>query len=98
MLRHLPIRWRLAGGSAVLTLVILLGFAVAVGVLGALAGGRVPVGAFARRARPVDHLLVDPGVGKGRPGRLDVHRCRGPVRQLALGGLPDAGDHGVPTH
>ena len=33
MLRRLPIRWRLAGGSAVLTLVILLGFAVAVGAL-----------------------------------------------------------------
>lgn len=33
MLRRLPIRWRLAGGSAVLTLVILLIFAVAVGVL-----------------------------------------------------------------
>jgi two-component system, OmpR family, sensor kinase len=31
--RRLPIRWRLAGGSAVLTLVILLGFAVIVGVL-----------------------------------------------------------------
>jgi len=33
MLRRLPIRWRLAGGSAVLTLVILLIFAVVVGVL-----------------------------------------------------------------
>ena len=31
--KRLPIRWRLAGGSAVLTLVILLGFAVIVGVL-----------------------------------------------------------------
>jgi two-component system, OmpR family, sensor kinase len=31
--RHLPIRWRLAGGSAALTLVILCGFAVIVGVL-----------------------------------------------------------------
>ena len=31
--RKLPIRWRLAGGSAVLTLVILLGFAAIVGVL-----------------------------------------------------------------
>ena len=31
--RRLPIRWRLAGGSAALTLVILLGFAVIVGVL-----------------------------------------------------------------
>ena len=31
--RRLPIRWRLAGGSAVLTLVILLGFAPIVGVL-----------------------------------------------------------------
>ena len=31
--RRLPIRWRLAGGSAVLTLVILCGFAVIVGVL-----------------------------------------------------------------
>ena len=29
----LPIRWRLAGGSALLTLVILLGFAVVVGTL-----------------------------------------------------------------
>ena len=28
-----PIRWRLAGGSAALTLVILLGFAVIVGTL-----------------------------------------------------------------
>jgi two-component system, OmpR family, sensor kinase len=32
-LRGVPIRWRLAGGSALLTLVILLGFAVAVGAL-----------------------------------------------------------------
>src|SRR5919198_5173104 len=31
--KRLPIRWRLAGGSALLTLVILLGFAVIVGVL-----------------------------------------------------------------
>ena len=31
--KRLPIRWRLAGGSAVLTLVILMGFAVIVGVL-----------------------------------------------------------------
>ncbi|MFL5900577.1 MAG: sensor histidine kinase [Solirubrobacterales bacterium] len=31
--RRLPIRWRLAGGSALLTLVILLGFAIAVGAL-----------------------------------------------------------------
>ena len=31
--KRLPIRWRLAGGSAALTLVILLGFAVIVGVL-----------------------------------------------------------------
>ncbi len=31
--RKLPIRWRLAGGSAVLTLVILMGFAAIVGVL-----------------------------------------------------------------
>ena len=31
--RRLPIRWRLAGGSAVLTLVILMGFAAIVGVL-----------------------------------------------------------------
>ncbi|MCW2967796.1 MAG: histidine kinase [Solirubrobacteraceae bacterium] len=33
MLRRLPIRWRLAGGSAILTLIILLGFALAVGAL-----------------------------------------------------------------
>ena len=33
MLRRLPIRWRLAGGSALLTLVILLIFALAVGSL-----------------------------------------------------------------
>ena len=31
--RRLPIRWRLAGGSALLTLVILMGFALIVGVL-----------------------------------------------------------------
>ena len=31
--KRLPIRWRLAGGSAVLTLVILCGFAAIVGVL-----------------------------------------------------------------
>ena len=31
--RRLPIRWRLAGGSAALTLVILCGFATIVGVL-----------------------------------------------------------------
>ena len=32
--RRLPIRWRLAGGSAVLTLVILMAFAAIVGVAG----------------------------------------------------------------
>jgi hypothetical protein len=31
--RRIPIRWRLAGGSALLTLVILCGFAIAVGAL-----------------------------------------------------------------
>ena len=31
--RQVPIRWRLAGGSALLTLVILCGFAGAVGAL-----------------------------------------------------------------
>ena len=31
--KRLPIRWRLAGGSAALTLVILFGFAMIVGVL-----------------------------------------------------------------
>src|SRR3954452_7167068 len=31
--RRVPIRWRLAGGSALLTLIILCGFAVIVGVL-----------------------------------------------------------------
>ena len=31
--RRVPVRWRLAGGSAVLTLVILCGFAVIVGAL-----------------------------------------------------------------
>ena len=31
--RRLPIRWRLAGGSAALTLVILCGFATIVGAL-----------------------------------------------------------------
>ena len=31
--KRLPIRWRLAGGSAALTLVILFGFATIVGVL-----------------------------------------------------------------
>ena len=31
--KRLPIRWRLAGGSAALTLVILCGFAAIVGVL-----------------------------------------------------------------
>ena len=31
--KRLPIRWRLAGGSAALTLVILCGFAVIVGIL-----------------------------------------------------------------
>jgi two-component system, OmpR family, sensor kinase len=31
--RQLPIRWRLAGGSALLTLVILMGFAITVGAL-----------------------------------------------------------------
>jgi signal transduction histidine kinase len=33
VLRRLPIRWRLAGGSAILTLVILLAFALVVGAL-----------------------------------------------------------------
>ena len=33
VLDRIPIRWRLAGGSALLTLVILCGFAVAVGAL-----------------------------------------------------------------
>ena len=35
--RRLPIRWRLAGGSAALTLVILCGFAAIVGPLSAMA-------------------------------------------------------------
>ena len=43
--RRLPIRWRLAGGSAALTLVILCGFAVVVGVLTTR-----PAGSYSGRA------------------------------------------------
>jgi len=53
--RQLPIRWRLAGGSALLTLVILCGFA---GAVGALTTDRIHEDFDAQVARAADKLLA----------------------------------------
>ena len=71
--RSVPIRWRLAGGSAALTFVILAGFAAIVGVLTEPAGPR-PVrrrgqrGLGPARQQPSCTLRVDQ-----RPARLRAH-------------------------
>src|SRR5690349_22796341 len=65
--KRLPIRWRLAGGSAALTLVILLGFAVIVGVL---TTRRIQADFYQQVAEAADqlakqtHLRVVPRNGK----------------------------------
>src|SRR4051812_12489208 len=51
--RRLPIRWRLAGGSAALTLVILCGFAAIVGVL---TTGAIQADFSRQVAEPADEL------------------------------------------
>ena len=54
--RQLPIRWRLAGGSALLTLVILCGFA---GAVGALTTDRIHEDFDAQVARAADKLRTN---------------------------------------
>ena len=74
---RLPIRWRLAGGSAALTLVILCGFAAIVGVLTTNA---IQADFSRRVSQPADELARDVKL------RLDyrgdgssyVHKIRGP--------------------
>ena len=60
-LERLPIRWRLAVTSALLTLVILLGFALVVGLV---TGAGIGIAAAAGGARPpvVDTDLPDPAL------------------------------------
>ena len=74
--RRLPIRWRLAGGSAVLTLVILLGFATIVGVL---TTRRIQADfnrEVARRGNDIARK-IHPNVDRRR-GRQHVRRSRSP--------------------
>jgi two-component system, OmpR family, sensor kinase len=79
--RSLPIRWRLAGGSAALTLVILCGFATIVGVL---TTQRIHDGFHDEVAASADkleqevklRLLYDQAgvpVVRSKPGSLDLH-------------------------
>jgi two-component system OmpR family sensor kinase len=74
--RRLPIRWRLAGGSAALTLVILLGFAVIVGVL---TTRRIQDDFNQQLAEAADELAkqTDIIVVQGKDGAPDL-RYRGP--------------------
>jgi two-component system, OmpR family, sensor kinase len=64
--KRLPIRWRLAGGSAALTLVILCGFAVIVGVL------------TTRQIHEDFHRQVETSADKlAREARLELHYRNG---------------------
>src|SRR3954471_12528062 len=66
---RLPIRWRLAGGSALLTLVILCGFAAIVGVL---TTGRIQDD-FKRQAVKSAHELASTTRLRYVPGRSGIH-------------------------
>ena len=84
-----PIRWRLAGGSAALTLVILLGFAVIVGTLTTRAiysdFNRQVRRAADRLERPLDYGYIGRDTN-GKPQYSD-HGRPGPLRrQLQRGG------------
>ena len=74
---RLPIRWRLAGGSAALTLVILCGFAAIVGVLTTNA---IQADFSRRVSRPADELSRDVKlrVDYRDDGSRYVHKVRGP--------------------
>jgi signal transduction histidine kinase len=85
--RRLPIRWRLAGGSAALTLVILLGFATIVGVLTT----RQIRSDFDRQVRETATDLRERVIV--RPGRNPV--CQGP--DLESWGSPDSAEIRVVT-
>ncbi len=66
--RRLPIRWRLAGGSAALTLVILCGFAAIVGVL---------------TTRQIQRGLQPRGLRRGRPALGRGQAAARPARPTA---------------
>src|SRR5947208_14813753 len=69
--RRLPIRWRLAGGSAALTFVILAGFAAIVGVLTT----RQVRGQFNEEVRAaVDQLASRLDLKWIAPGELDCNK------------------------
>jgi two-component system, OmpR family, sensor kinase len=73
--KRLPIRWRLAGGSAVLTLVILLGFAVIVGVL---TTRRIQADFNQQVAEAADQLQKQTELRLVERGDKTVLRYRGP--------------------
>src|SRR3954466_15563706 len=74
---RLPIRWRLAGGSAALTLVILCGFAAIVGVLTTNA---IQADFSRRVSQPADELARDVKLRLDyrNDGSSYVHKIRGP--------------------
>ena len=95
MLSRVPIRWRLAGGSALLTLVILLGFALVVGELTTRRirddfNLRVARGADDLRDRIRDSARFDPhtgGIALDRAGLEDYAAADDAVvRVLAMDG------------
>ncbi len=77
--RRLPIRWRLAGGSAVLTLVILLGFASIVGVLTVR---RLHQDFDRQVAAASDELQTSLQLKLGIDGDLDCQVASCPIRNL----------------
>jgi two-component system OmpR family sensor kinase len=73
--RRLPIRWRVAGGSAILTFIILCFFAVAVGVMAT----RQIRGDFSNQVRRAAddlaariHVAIDPETGRARCSGIDL--------------------------
>src|SRR4051812_31838987 len=73
--RRLPIRWRVAGGSAILTFIILCAFAVAVGVMAT----RQIRGDFTNQVRRAAddlaarvHVSIDPETGDARCSGVDL--------------------------
>jgi signal transduction histidine kinase len=97
-LRRIPIRWRLAGGSALLTLTILAAFA---GAVGALTSSRLHSEFDAETATVADRLQDKAVLLVTASGKLDVKGAslnsaasasNAAVRVVAFGGVVSASD------
>jgi two-component system OmpR family sensor kinase len=88
--RRLPIRWRLAGGSALLTLVILCGFAAIVGVL---TTGRIQDDFNRQVVQSADELAARTRLVAERDARTGTH-----LRRVKGSGSPNLSDYAAANH